>query len=97
MAHIDAHESLNPRCVFALCAQVTMHPSSSIFLDKPKWVVYHELVLTSKEFMRCAVEISPDWLVEIAPHYYKPADVAADQKAKVPKGKGATADKFERK
>jgi pre-mRNA-splicing factor ATP-dependent RNA helicase DHX16 len=37
----------------------------------PKWVIYHELVFTTKEFMRSVFEIQPDWLLEIAPHYYK--------------------------
>ena len=32
--------------------------------------MYHELVFTSKEYMRQVVEIKPEWLVEIAPHYY---------------------------
>ena len=53
----------------------------------PKWVVYHELVLTSKEYMRCVSEIRPDWLVEIAPHYYSKKDILEDAK-KLPKGKG---------
>ncbi len=38
----------------------------------PKWVLYHELVETSKEYMRNIIVIKPEWLVEIAPHYYKP-------------------------
>lgn len=53
----------------------------------PRWVVYHELVLTSKEFMRCVSEIKPDWLVEIAPHYYSKKDIV-DEGKKLPKGKG---------
>lgn len=27
-------------------------------------------VLTTKEYMRVVSEIKPEWLVEIAPHYY---------------------------
>ncbi|RDX81849.1 Pre-mRNA-splicing factor ATP-dependent RNA helicase DEAH1, partial [Mucuna pruriens] len=41
----------------------------------PRWVVYHELVLTTKEYMRQVSEIKPEWLVEIAPHYYQLKDV----------------------
>ena len=41
----------------------------------PKWVVYHELVFTSQEFMREVVETDGMWLLEIAPHYYKQADI----------------------
>ncbi|UPQ99353.1 P-loop-containing nucleoside triphosphate hydrolase [Chloropicon primus] len=52
---------------------VHIHPSSGLRESLPRWVVYHELVLTSKEYMRNVTEIRPDWLVEIAPHYYNNA------------------------
>lgn len=38
---------------------VHMHPSSVLFKEMPRWVVYNELVLTSKEFMRQLIEIDP--------------------------------------
>lgn len=31
---------------------------------KPKWLVYYELVLTSKEYMRQVMEIQSTWLLE---------------------------------
>jgi pre-mRNA-splicing factor ATP-dependent RNA helicase DHX16 len=31
---------------------VQAHPNSCLFEDRPRWVVYYELVFTSKEFMR---------------------------------------------
>ena len=31
---------------------VHIHPNSSLFEEQPKWVIYHELVLTTKEYMR---------------------------------------------
>ncbi len=31
---------------------VFIHPSSALFQRQPDWVVYFELVLTSKEYMR---------------------------------------------
>ena len=34
-------------------------------------VVYHELVFTTKEFMRNVVEVKREWLTEVAPHFYK--------------------------
>jgi pre-mRNA-splicing factor ATP-dependent RNA helicase DHX16 len=64
---------------------VMIHPSSSLFQSLPRWVVYHELVFTSKEFMRQVIEISPQWLVEIAPHYYKQKDVEDEASKKMPK------------
>jgi len=30
---------------------VFIHPSSALFNKNPEWVIYHELVLTSKEYM----------------------------------------------
>jgi len=38
--------------------------------ELPRWLVYHELVFTTKEYMRQVSEIKPEWLIEIAPHYY---------------------------
>ncbi|KAJ2742957.1 hypothetical protein GGI20_004115 [Coemansia sp. BCRC 34301] len=64
---------------------VHIHPSSSLHEDKPKLVVYFELVLTSLEFMRQVIEIDAKWLLELAPHYYKKSDVADDIKRKMPK------------
>ncbi|KAL3819076.1 hypothetical protein ACJIZ3_004981 [Penstemon smallii] len=55
---------------------VQIHPSSGLAqVLIPRWVVYHELVLTSKEYMRQVTQIKPEWLVEIAPHYYQLKDV----------------------
>ena len=58
-----------------------IHPSSCLFrqagsgLLPPKWILYHELVFTTKEYMRQNIEIQPEWLVEVAPHYYKDKDL----------------------
>ncbi|CAN1305669.1 Pre-mRNA-splicing factor ATP-dependent RNA helicase DEAH1 [Linum perenne] len=54
---------------------VHIHPSSGLSQVLPRWVIYHELVLTTKEYMRQVTELKPDWLVEIAPHYYQLKDV----------------------
>ena len=37
-------------------------------------MLYHELVQTSKEWMREVVQIDPKWLVEFAPRFFKQAD-----------------------
>ena len=42
---------------------VHIHPSSGLSESLPRWVVYHELVLTTKEYMRVVSEIKPEWLV----------------------------------
>lgn len=56
----------------------------------PRWVVYQELVLTSKEFMRTVSEIKPDWLVEVAPHMYSRKEISelAAHGKKLPKQLG---------
>jgi len=52
---------------------VHIHPSSALFNKNPEWVVYHELVLTTKEYMRQVLAIDPRWLVALAPRFYKHA------------------------
>lgn len=37
-------------------------------------VVYHELVQTTKEYMREVTTIDPKWLVEFAPSFFKQGD-----------------------
>ncbi|KAF0922889.1 hypothetical protein E2562_002137 [Oryza meyeriana var. granulata] len=54
---------------------VYIHPSSGVAQAPARWVVYHELVLTTKEYMRQVTELKPEWLVEIAPRYYERKDV----------------------
>ncbi|KAI9443294.1 pre-mRNA splicing factor [Lactarius indigo] len=72
---------------------VYIHPSSSLFQHQPpvKTVVYYELVMTSKSYLRQVMEIKPAWLLEVAPHYFKPADLEQMSKGdkKMPKGVGA--------
>ncbi|XP_054805556.1 pre-mRNA-splicing factor ATP-dependent RNA helicase DEAH1-like isoform X1 [Prosopis cineraria] len=67
---------------------VHIHPSSGLSQVLPRWVVYHELVLTTKEYMRQVTELKPEWLVEIAPHYYKLKDVEDAASKKMPRGAG---------
>lgn len=53
---------------------VYIHPSSACFQQQPEWVVYHELVMTTKEYMREVTAIDPKWLVEFAPSFFKIGD-----------------------
>ncbi|KAL9647128.1 hypothetical protein ABK040_004844 [Willaertia magna] len=59
--------------------------------DFPKWVLFHEVVLTSQEYMRQVISIEPGWLLEIAPHLYE--GKIQVQKVKMPKGQGKPASK----
>ena len=61
---------------------VNIHPTSSLIKDNPRWVIYHELVYTTKEYMREIIEIEPEWLMEVAPHYYKNIDLSDKDKGK---------------
>ncbi|OQR72688.1 putative pre-mRNA-splicing factor ATP-dependent RNA helicase DHX16-like [Tropilaelaps mercedesae] len=63
---------------------VMVHPNSALFEDLPKWMIYHELVFTTKEYMRQVIEIENKWLFEVAPHYYKEKDL---EERKMPKKK----------
>lgn len=73
---------------------VYLHPSSTLFEVNPKWVIYYELVLTSKEYMRSNMPLQPEWLVEVAPHYHKKKDLETlGLDKKVPKGQGAAGEK----
>jgi ATP-dependent RNA helicase DHX8/PRP22 len=53
---------------------VFIHPSSALFNKNPEWVIYHELILTTKEYMRNVLTLDPKWLVELAPKFYKKSD-----------------------
>ncbi|XP_020096072.1 pre-mRNA-splicing factor ATP-dependent RNA helicase DEAH1-like isoform X2 [Ananas comosus] len=74
----------NPQTVY-------IHPNSGLAQVLPRWVIYHELVLTTKEFMRQVTELKPEWLVEIAPHYYQLKDVDDSGAKKLPRGTGRAA------
>jgi ATP-dependent RNA helicase DHX8/PRP22 len=61
---------------------VYIHPSSALFNKNPEWIIYHELVMTTKEYMRNVMTIEPKWLVELAPQFYKTADPTHMTRAK---------------
>ncbi|KAG8229443.1 hypothetical protein J437_LFUL010790, partial [Ladona fulva] len=67
---------------------VSIHPNSSLFEELPRWVLYHELVFTTKEFMRQLTEIESKWLLEVAPHYYRPRELEDSTNKKMPKQMG---------
>nr|CCA15532.1 DEAD/DEAH box RNA helicase putative [Albugo laibachii Nc14] len=52
---------------------VQIHPSSTLFQRKspPQWVVYSELVFTTKHYIRSVMAFEKEWLVEIAPRFFK--------------------------
>ena len=52
---------------------VYMHPSSAMFGKPAEHVIFHTLVLTTKEYMHVTTAIEPKWLVEAAPTFFKVA------------------------
>jgi len=61
---------------------VYIHPASALFNKGPEWVIYHDLVLTTKEYMRNVLAVDPKWLIELAPKFYKNSDPNKPSKAK---------------
>ncbi|KAL8821467.1 MAG: hypothetical protein Q9223_000517 [Gallowayella weberi] len=59
---------------------VYMHPSAALFGKPAEQVIFHTLVLTTKEYMHCTTAIEPKWLVEAAPTFFKVA--ASDRMSK---------------
>ena len=43
-------------------------------------VVYNEVVQTAKYYMRDVTAVESTWLVELAPHFYKQAQVSKTHK-----------------
>lgn len=37
----------------------------------PKWIIYHSIVSTDRQYMRNVISIDPSWLREAAPHFYQ--------------------------
>lgn len=58
-----------------------LHPSSAIFSlgYTPDYVVYHELIMTSKEYMSCVTAVEPSWLVELAPRFFSVKEQYTEQ------------------
>lgn len=64
---------------------VYIHPTSAFHDQHPRWVLYHEIKQTSKEYMRTISEIEPLWLVEVAPCFYNEEEIEEMAKKKMPK------------
>ncbi|KAK3872153.1 hypothetical protein Pcinc_022755 [Petrolisthes cinctipes] len=49
-----------------------LHPTSALFGMgyTPDYIVYHELVMTSKEYMQCVTAVEGGWLAEVGDKFY---------------------------
>ena len=50
-----------------------LHPTSALFGMgfTADYVVYHELVMTTKEYMHTATAVDGYWLAELGPMFYR--------------------------
>ncbi|KAL2269174.1 hypothetical protein VTJ83DRAFT_4020 [Remersonia thermophila] len=69
---------------------VYVHPSSVVkgMDPPPRVIIYHELVVTSREFARSVIPVDPAWLEEFGGHYYDKKDVDGLKGKKMPKQRG---------
>ncbi|XP_060173448.1 pre-mRNA-splicing factor ATP-dependent RNA helicase DEAH7-like [Lycium barbarum] len=49
-----------------------LHPTSALYGSgyTPDYVVYHEVILTTKEYMQCVTAVEPQWLAELGPMFF---------------------------
>ncbi len=55
---------------------VSIHPSSVLFGRKPKCVIYDEIILTKKCYLRGVSAVEEAWLPELAPQLYRARELA---------------------
>lgn len=61
---------------------VYIHPSSALFNRQPEWMIYNELILTTREYAHTVTAVEPKWLVDVAPQFFKIADANKISKRK---------------
>ena len=63
---------------------VQLHPTSALYGlgYLPDYVVYHELILTSKEYMSCVTSVDPHWLADLGRVFYSVKEKAYSAKDK---------------
>ena len=49
-----------------------LHPTSALYGlgYTPDYIIYHELVFTTKEYMQCVTAVEPEWLAEVGPKFF---------------------------
>ncbi|KAJ2260361.1 Pre-mRNA-splicing factor ATP-dependent RNA helicase PRP16 [Coemansia sp. RSA 376] len=59
-----------------------LHPTSALYGMgyTPDYIVYHELVFTSKEYMQCVTAVDPKWLAEMGPMFFSLREAGASRK-----------------
>ncbi|KAJ5279383.1 Pre-mRNA splicing factor RNA helicase (Prp43) [Penicillium angulare] len=72
---------------------VLLHPST-VLAHEAEWVLYHEFVLTTKNYIRTVTAVKPEWLLDIAPTYY---DIPTFPKGEIRSALMRAADRLSRK
>lgn len=61
-----------------------LHPTSALFGlgNTPDYVVYHELVMTAREYMQCVTSVDGHWLAELGPMFFSVKETGRSGRAK---------------
>lgn len=52
--------------------ELYIHPNSVFYsVKQPSWVVFSEILYTNKLYMKDITRIQEEWLIEVAPHFYR--------------------------
>lgn len=67
-----------------------LHPSSALFCMGyvPDYVVYHEVILTSREYIHCVTAVDPHWLAELGPMFFRLKESIGEEKMRLRYFKG---------
>ncbi|KAJ1661857.1 Pre-mRNA-splicing factor ATP-dependent RNA helicase PRP16 [Coemansia sp. RSA 1646] len=59
-----------------------VHPTSALYGMgyTPDYIVYHELIYTSKEYMQCVTAVDPRWLAEMGPMFFSVREAGSTRK-----------------
>lgn len=72
LAKRDPHEGIYNTLVDQ--TPVNLHPLLALFGKSTEYLIYHTLLLTTKEYMHCVSAIDPKWLTELAPKFFRKSD-----------------------
>ncbi|KAG9511146.1 Pre-mRNA-splicing factor ATP-dependent RNA helicase PRP16 [Fragariocoptes setiger] len=60
-----------------------LHPTSALYGmgNMPNYVIYHDLVMTTKEYMQCVTAVNGEWLAELGPMFYSKGNLSIPKEA----------------
>mmetsp|Transcript_5985 Transcript_5985/g.14525 ORF Transcript_5985/g.14525 Transcript_5985/m.14525 type:complete len:220 (+) Transcript_5985:1752-2411(+) len=66
---------------------VSIHPSSALCGKKPDTIMFYEIVMTTKVYVRCVTAVDSSWLTEVVPDHFAAAAKSAVEKKREGKGR----------